>query len=83
MGGMCILLCGDFRQILPVIQGDTRCNIVVDSCLKRSFLWEHMVVKHLHTNMRVHLCEEEAADQFADQLLAVGRHGAKHFGTCT
>ena len=37
MGGMCILLCGDFRQILPVIQGGTRGNIV-DSCLKKSFL---------------------------------------------
>ena len=33
MGGMCMLLCGDFRQILPVIQGGTRGNIV-DSCLK-------------------------------------------------
>ena len=36
MGGMCMLLCGDFRQILPVIQGGTRGNIV-DSCLKKSF----------------------------------------------
>ena len=33
MGDMCMLLCGDFRQILPVIQGGTRSNIV-DSCLK-------------------------------------------------
>ena len=33
MGGMCMLLCGDFRQILPVNQGGTRGNIV-DSCLK-------------------------------------------------
>ena len=33
MGGMCMLICGDFRQILPVIQGGTRGNIV-DSCLK-------------------------------------------------
>ena len=71
MGGMCMLLCGDFRQILPVIQGGTRGNIV-DSCLKKSFLWEHVTVKHLHTNMRVHLCGDEAAGQFADQLLAIG-----------
>ena len=60
MGGMCMLLCGDFRQILPVIQGGTRGNIV-DSCLKKSFLWDHVVVKHLHTNMRVHLHGDEAA----------------------
>ena len=71
MGGMCMLLCGDFRQILPVIQGGTRGNIV-DSCLKRSFLWEHVVVKHLHTNMRVHLHGDEAASEFSGQLLAIG-----------
>ena len=71
MGGICMLLCGDFRQILPVIQGGTRGNIV-DSWLKKSHLWEHIVVKHLHTNMRVHLCADEAAGQFADQLLAIG-----------
>ena len=46
MGGMCMLLCGDFRQILPVIQGGTRGNIV-DSCLKKSYLWNHVVVKHI------------------------------------
>ena len=71
MGGMCMLLCGDFRQILPVIQGGTRGNIV-DSCLKKSFLWEHVVVKHLNTNMRVHLHGDEAAGEFAGQLLAIG-----------
>ena len=71
MGGMCMLLCGDFRQILPVIQGGTRGNIV-DSCLKKSFLWEHVVVKHLHTNMRVHLHGDEAAGEFAGELLAIG-----------
>ena len=71
MGGMCMLLCGDFRQILPVIQGGTRGNIV-DSCLKKSFLWEHVVVKHLHTNMRVHLHGDEAAGEFAGQLLTIG-----------
>ena len=26
MGGMCMLLCGDFRQILPVIQGPFPCT---------------------------------------------------------
>ena len=71
MGGTCILLCGDFRQILPVVQGGTRGNIV-DSCIKKSFLWEHTVVKHLQTNTRVHRYGNEAAGQFADQLLAIG-----------
>ena len=30
-----------------------------------------MVVKHLHTNMRVHLHGDEAAGKFASQLLAI------------
>ena len=71
MGGMCMLLCGDFRQILPVIQGGTRGNLV-DSCLKKSFLWDHVIVKHLHTNTRVHLHGDEAAGEFASHLLAIG-----------
>ena len=66
-----MLLCGDFRQILPVIQGGTRGNIV-DACLKRSHLWDSVVVKQLHTNMRVHLCGDVAAGQFAEELLAIG-----------
>ena len=70
MGGMCVLLYGDFRQILPVIQGGTRSNIV-DFFLKKSFLWKHVVVKHLHTNIRVHLHGEEAVGEFACQLLAI------------
>ena len=65
-----MLLCGDFRQILPVIQGGTRGNIV-DSGLKKSFLWDHVVVKHLQTNMRVHLHGDETAGEFAGQLLAI------------
>ena len=65
-----MLLCGDFRQVLPVIQGGTRGNIV-DSCLKKSYLWDHIVVKHLHTNMRVHLRGDKAAGEFAGQLLAI------------
>ena len=31
-----------------------------------------MVVKHLQTNIRVHLCGDQAGGQFADQLLAIG-----------
>jgi len=44
----------------------------VDACVKKSYLWDSVVVKHLHTNMRVHLCGDQAAGQFADQLLAIG-----------
>ena len=71
MGGICTLLFGDFRQILPVIPRGTR-GYIVDSCLKKSYLWDSVIVKHIHTNMRVYLCGDQAAKQFADQLLAIG-----------
>ena len=44
----------------------------MDSCLKKSSLWDHVVVKHLHTNMRVHLHDDQTAGEFAGQLLAIG-----------
>ena len=33
MGGICMLLCGDFRQILPVIQGGTRVAPIIGSAI--------------------------------------------------
>ena len=65
------LMCGDFRQILPVTQGGTRGNIV-DSYLKQSYSWENVVVMHLNTNMRVHLCGDQTAGKFSKQWLTVG-----------
>ena len=51
-----MLLSGDFKQILLVIPQ----------------LWDNVEVKHLQTNMRVYLCGDQAAGQFAEQLLAIG-----------
>ena len=44
----------------------------MDSCLKKFFLWDLMTVKHLHTNMKVHLHGDEAEGEFASQLFAIG-----------
>jgi len=44
----------------------------MDACVKKSYLWDSVIVKHLYTNMRVYLCGDQAAEQFADQLLAIG-----------
>ena len=40
--------------------------------LRKSFLWDHVIVKHLHTNMRVQLQGDKAPGEFASQLLAIG-----------
>ena len=71
MGGIPTLLCGDFRQILPVVKNGTRSNIV-NASLKKSHLWQHVTVKHLTTNMRAHLSGNEQAAAFSDLLLEIG-----------
>ena len=50
-GGIPTLLCGDFRQILPVVKNGTRANIV-NASLKTSYLWNNVIIKKLTTNMR-------------------------------
>ena len=70
-GGIPTLLCGDFRQILPVVWNGTRANIV-DASLKHSYLWKFIHIFHLTTNMRVHLRGDTQAGMFAEYLLSIG-----------
>ena len=71
MGGLLTLLCGDFRQILPVIRQGTRANIV-DACLKSSSLWRLVQQYRLTTNMRVALQADERVEMFVNKLLRLG-----------
>ena len=71
MGGVTFVVSGDFRQILPVIKKGTRAN-EVDACFKSSYLWHHVKILSLKTNMRVHLTGDQDAFQFSEKLLAVG-----------
>ena len=71
MAGITVLLCGDFRQLLPVVKGGTRSNIV-KACLNHSQLWQNVVVKHLTKNMRAFLTGNDRANEFADLLLTIG-----------
>jgi hypothetical protein len=43
---------GDLRQTLLVIEGGSRSEIVY-SAIVNSFLWSHVIVLHLTTNMRL------------------------------
>ena len=70
-GGITTLLCGDFRQILPVVRNGTRANIV-DASLKHSYLWQSITNLHLTTNMRVYMWGDEQAGTFAEYLLSIG-----------
>ena len=70
-GGVLLILSGDFRQTLPVIQGGARAN-QIDACLKASHLWNNVEKYTLTTNMRVHLHNDTNAANFAALLLRIG-----------
>lgn len=71
MGGVTVLLAGDFRQTLPVIPRGTRAD-EVNACLKSSYLWQVTRKVSLHKNMRVHLRGDSTAAQFSEILLKIG-----------
>ena len=69
MGGVTILLAGDFRQTLPVVPRGTRAD-EVKACLKSSFLWPKVNILTLRVNMRVQ--HDSRAKQFSKLLLDIG-----------
>lgn len=71
MGGVTLLLAGDFRQTLPIIPKGTRAN-EVKACIKCSFLWPYVRKLSLIKNMRVHLKGDASAGIFSDLLLKIG-----------
>jgi len=74
-----IIICGDFRQILPIIPRGRRADIVKAS-LKRSSLWKHCTTLKLTENMRVQRMIDknptqtniEYLQQYSEWLLSIG-----------
>jgi hypothetical protein len=66
-GGKVVVLGGDIRQTLPVIEGGSRSEII-NSAIVNSSLWSHVVVLHLRTNMRLstHALTEEGRNELAE-----------------
>ena len=71
MGGLTLLLSGDFRQTLPIIPRGTKAD-ELQACIKSSFLWRHVQVYSLTTNMRTRLLGSEDAEEFAENVLSIG-----------
>ena len=71
MGGVTMVLAGDFRQTLPVIPRGTRAD-EMQACIKSSYIWNCIERLGLSTNMRVHLNGDPSAQQFADNVLQLG-----------
>ncbi|XP_017252934.2 uncharacterized protein LOC108223277 [Daucus carota subsp. sativus] len=74
-GGITVLLGGDFRQILPVINYASRGDIV-SACITNSLLWYNAKIYILHRNMRLNqgnTAEEvEELRTFAEWVLKIG-----------
>ncbi|XP_067951816.1 ATP-dependent DNA helicase pif1-like [Watersipora subatra] len=70
-GGVTLLLSGDFRQTLPVIQRGTPAD-EINACIKASFLWPSVVQLHLPRNMRAAILGDETSARFAAGLLRIG-----------
>ena len=71
MGGITVVLAGDFRQTLPVITRGTKADELRAS-LKSSYLWDHVQSLALKTNMRAIINGDESASLFSKQLLTIG-----------
>ncbi|XP_056855451.1 uncharacterized protein LOC108858001, partial [Raphanus sativus] len=74
--GKVVVLGGDFRQVLPVINGGSRPEIVLNS-LNYSYLWKHCKVLRLTKNMRLlstNMTPEELKEleSFSKWILDVG-----------
>ena len=71
MGGLTMLLSGDFRQTLPIVPRGTAAD-EIKACLKSSYLWRYVHTLSLSTNMRVHILGDIEAGTFATKVLEVG-----------
>ena len=51
IGGLIIVMCGDFSQLLPVVPKGSRPQIVMAS-IRESYIWQHIQIFHLRINIR-------------------------------
>ncbi|GFW74960.1 ATP-dependent DNA helicase [Trichonephila clavipes] len=71
MGGILVLLAGDFRPTLSVIQRAIPAD-EIRACIKSSNLWAKVEKFSLKTNMRVHLHNDVDSGYYAKTLLKIG-----------
>ncbi|XP_028752788.1 uncharacterized protein LOC114712419 [Neltuma alba] len=74
-GGKCIIMGGDFRQILPVVPKGSRAS-VVNACICSSYLWSSCTIFTLTKNMRLTTLgseeDKKKLEWFSKWLLDVG-----------
>ncbi|PWZ44009.1 ATP-dependent DNA helicase PIF1 [Zea mays] len=75
-GGKVVVLGGDPKQILPVIENGTK-EQIINACIISSYLWNHVNIIFLSENMRLrqsNISNEEYEDllSFNNWILAIG-----------
>jgi ATP-dependent DNA helicase PIF1 len=75
-GGKTMVLGGDFRQVLPVVEGDSRLD-TVDASITNSYLWSHVKILKLTINMRLLGMSRsglptDEVKEFNDWVLSIG-----------
>lgn len=68
-GGKIMIVSGDFRQILPIVPGAKRAQIV-KVCVKNSNVWGYFRKYKLHENMRIK--NDDNCEEFKKWLLTIG-----------
>ncbi|GFV89283.1 ATP-dependent DNA helicase [Trichonephila clavipes] len=71
IGGVVVLLAGDFRWTLPVIGRGTAVD-KTNVCLKASYLWTKVQKLYLSTKMQVQLFSDVESGAYAQKLLEIG-----------
>ncbi len=74
MGGITVLLSGDFRQTLPIVKKGTRAD-EVEASLVRSNLWPKLTRLKLHMNMRVQRARidgNRSIERFEHAIISIG-----------
>ncbi|CAG9795430.1 unnamed protein product [Diatraea saccharalis] len=71
MGGAAVVLTGDFRQTLPVIEKSTPAD-EMNACLKASSFWSYVEKLHLTRNIRAQPYNDTESGAFASKLLDIG-----------
>lgn len=71
MGGLVVVLAGDFRQTLPIIQNGTPAD-QINACIKNSYIWQHVRLHRFTINMRARLFDDPDHENFSNILLDIG-----------
>ncbi|GBN54360.1 hypothetical protein AVEN_88818-1 [Araneus ventricosus] len=70
LGGLIVVLAGNFRQTLPVIPRGTMAD-EIKACLKSSYLWKQVKIMKLKRNIRIqNNCQN--SQKFSEYLLKIG-----------